>query len=468
MHLQIVVSYGNAWNTLKERFPREHDEIMEAIERLTPESIAAAKPIGPTAFMRRPGINSYRLDGCWAASLRGMGWEQADAHNRSAKPRSISMSALGYRKNHLSVALCHHRDSINRWLYTLAPIAIRKGLIDLPICAALTYRATAELYDRPLLNHFAIERVKDELLALSPLSHSNPFLLLGISMKDQQLEITELDAENDAITRHVVVNRSIEFPPEYHQAGLGILSYFGTVLREKYATHNATVRIEQEGLLVRLIVQSENGSREVIERALAEYELVVRGETDPETFFDNKARVLELKNELRIAQVRIESQKDLIAYQGEEIASLRQLMGHSLTSSQDHRVCVTVNPAITVNTGCIAQVQESLPQLSQDVQELARLAANHPEVELRLLDLEEAVHGLYAKQTPQAVRESGGMKKLKKWLDDAGATGSAANKFLQAINEGVELAQKIARRYNAIAEWCGAPQVPGILLGDEA
>jgi hypothetical protein len=60
----------------------------------------------------------------------------------------------------------------------------------------------------------------------------------------------------------------MEFPREYHQAVVGLLSYFSAVLKEKYPQQNATVRIEQIGTTVRLIVESEDGSREIIERAL--------------------------------------------------------------------------------------------------------------------------------------------------------------------------------------------------------
>ena len=72
------------------------------------------------------------------------------------------------------------------------------------------------------------------------------------------------------------------------------------------------------------------------------------------------------------------------------------------------------------------------------------------------------------KNTPESVRESGGMKKLKRLLDEASTTGSAVNSFLSKISDGVELVQKVGRRYNDIAEWCGAPQVPRVLLGKDA
>lgn len=463
MHLHQIVSYGDAWNTVNERFPQELDDIRAAVARLTPENIAAAQPMREMPFRLEPGLTRYRLEGCWDAAIRGYGWQESRAAIKGAGSRPIQMRGLGYVKNRASVALLRHRESVNRWLYTLAPIATRNDFIEIPIGVSLLEATEEAFFGRRPMMMAMFERTKEDLLALSPLSHPNPFLLLGISHKDQCLEVTELKCEGDSVSRQIVINRSIEFAPEHHQAGLGILSYFGTVLREKYPEHNAKVRIEQEGLRVRLVIESDNGDKEVIEKALQEYELVVRGETSPETFFDNKAKVLELKNELRIAHVRIESQKDLITYQGQEIASLRQLFGHSLTVTNSQPLCISVNPVITISNATDLNVQQNAPLISEYVQELSALAANDPDIELRLLDLEESLDAMATKNTVEAVKESAGMRKLKRWLDEAAQAGSTANTFLQKVTDGIGLVQKLARHYNDLAAWCGAPQVPPVL-----
>jgi hypothetical protein len=467
MYLQHAVSYGNAWGTLAQNFSNELNEIEAVIAAMTPEAILAARPLRDISYQNEPGITRFRLEGCWTEALQSRGWEECPAAVQGAGGWPIHMRGLGHVKNQVSVAFHRHRELINRWLYTLGPIATRNDLVEIPICVTLTARSEEILFGRRPTNLSVFERLKEELVSLSPLSHANPFLLLGIGLEAQELEILELEPESNRTGRHVVINRSIEFPPAYHQAGLGILAYFGTVLREKYPDHNATVRIEQDGLRVRLVIESENGDKEVIEKALQEYELVVLGETQPEEFFSSKAKVLELKNELRIAQVRIETQKDLIAYHGEEIASLRQLMGHALTTAVSRPISVVVSPTITINTATAIQLQQNAPLLSEYVQELSQLAGGDPDVELRLLDLEQSLALLAKKETPEAVKGSTAMKKLKKLLDEANETGSAINVFLQKANAGVELAQKMARGYNSLAEWCGAPQVPSVFLGSK-
>lgn len=112
---------------------------------------------------------------------------------------------------------------------------------------------------------------------------------------------------------NVRITRVIEFTPEYLQAAVSILSYFGTVLREKYADLDATFRIEQKGLKVTLVIESPSGKRETVEKALDDYGLVVRGRMTPEQFYgDDGLHAFELKQQLKIFQLQIESQRDIL------------------------------------------------------------------------------------------------------------------------------------------------------------
>ncbi|ACL06617.1 pentapeptide repeat protein [Desulfatibacillum aliphaticivorans] len=81
--------------------------------------------------------------------------------------------------------------------------------------------------------------------------------------------------------------REIEFPPEYHQAGLSILNYFGTVLRKKYPEDQVSVQIRQDGLKVTMTVETQDGQKEKYEELLEEYGLVITGKMLPEKFSDN-------------------------------------------------------------------------------------------------------------------------------------------------------------------------------------
>lgn len=474
MYISRVISYANAWNDLNSSYPNELSEIQSALEQLTHENISAASP--PGTFPHRAGASpspSLQLAGLWERAIQTFGWEASRESIENPGARPIHLRGLGFRKNRVAVSLQRQRDMLNRWLYTLAPIATRNGYIDIPIAAVMLGETEERVVGRRSFMGVEFERTLDELIAISPLSHNNPFVLFGLSEEIREIEVIELESETDIELRQIVVNRCIEFPLEYHQAGLGILNYFGTVLREKYPNHKAKVKIEQDGLIVRLIIESENGDREIIEKALQEYELVVRGEAMPESLFESRAKILELKSELRIAQVRIEGQRDIIEFQGQELATLKQIIGHSLSGTPLQPIHIAVNPVIHVtnsnaNSNMVnVAVGQSLSALICHVQDLAAYAVTDPSLQLRLLDLDEALNAVTNKKNAEDVRKSGGVQKLKKFIDEANDTGSAVNAFLSKVSDGVGLIQKLARRYNQIAEWCGAPQVPSLLLGSE-
>ena len=193
----------------------------------------------------------------------------------------------------------------------------------------------------------------------------------------------------------------------------------------------------------------------------------------PESLFESRAKILELKSELRIAQVRIEGQRDIIEFQGQELATLKQIFGHSLSGMTSQPIHIAISPVIHVtnsnaNSNIVdINIGQSLSELICHLQDLAAHAVTDPSVQLRLLDLDEALNAVTNKKNAEDVRKSGGVQKLKKFIDEANDTGSAVNAFLNKVSDGVGLIQKLARRYNQIAEWCGAPQVPSLLLGSE-
>lgn len=465
MHIAEVISYGSAWSSLLENRARELEEIKQALSFMTNEQIELSAAPRDLRFITQSMYSKTR--GCLEEAFLSRGWKQSQRSVEGPSTRPISLHSMGYIKNRVSVALQLAGAAVNRWLYTICPVAIREGYIDIPACVMLLRDTEQELFDRPGPGRGDFERTRDEFIALAPLSHKSPFVILGASLTPKPLRVIELPAESDTTGRQIVINRSIEFPPQYHQAGLGILNYFGAVLREKYPDHNATVKIEQDGLTVRLIVESENGDRQIIEKALEEYELVVRGEAAPEDFFQSRTKVLELKNELRIAHLRVESQRDLIEFQGQELATLKHLISNVLGTARTAPVSITVNPNfhITASTSSASTFDLEIPEISESLQLLIERAGEDPAIHRRLLDMDESVGAISSKTTADEVKNASGLQKLRRFLEDASQTGDAAGQFIRKVTGGIEVLQNLAKKYNAIAAWCGAPQVPPILLG---
>jgi DNA-binding Xre family transcriptional regulator len=121
----------------------------------------------------------------------------------------------------------------------------------------------------------------------------------------------EEQGENNNVLK---VERSIEFPPEYWQAGTSILSYFSRVLNVKYPSQKIKVRIEQEGLNLRMEIETPTGEREKIEKTLEEYGLVVTGKIQPESFLSDPFEVMALKNKLEMADLELRQTKQLLDF----------------------------------------------------------------------------------------------------------------------------------------------------------
>ena len=146
------------------------------------------------------------------------------------------------------------------------------------------------------LTIMGLGHVVARMALLDDLSLEFPFLILGVDREQANFYVHSFKSKHKSSTNRERFNQCITFAPEYYQAGLCILNYFGTVLRNKYPEQKATVKIEQHENMVRMIVESENGDKEIIEKALYEYELVMSGQMPLEEFYQEQAQVLELKN----------------------------------------------------------------------------------------------------------------------------------------------------------------------------
>jgi len=139
------------------------------------------------------------------------------------------------------------------------------------------------------------------------------------------------------------IERNIEFKPEYLQSGITILNYFSTVLRQKNPTSKSIVRIEQEGLSVRLVIIPEKGNEiEIIERTLEEYGLVISGKMKMADFLTDNMQILELENKLEISKLELRFAHKQLEYERQnhlerianienEVLWLRDQIGNTLS-----------------------------------------------------------------------------------------------------------------------------------------
>ena len=84
--------------------------------------------------------------------------------------------------------------------------------------------------------------------------------------------------------------------------------------------------------------------------------------------------------------------------------------------------------------------------------------------------LEEAAEALSEVEqckTPEELKKKGIPNKLRRILSELEDENSKLHKTVKGIKNGINIAQDIAKGYNAVAQWCGLPQVPKPFLGKE-
>lgn len=126
--------------------------------------------------------------------------------------------------------------------------------------------------------------------------------------------------------------KSIDFDEESYQAGISILSYFSTIVKQRYPDTKVKIRIEQEGQTVRLVVELPNGEKEKIERTLEDYGLVVLGQKSPEELLPDPLQVMQLRYQLDQSALQITHFRELLQYAKDshhrEISGLKEEVSH--------------------------------------------------------------------------------------------------------------------------------------------
>ena len=120
----------------------------------------------------------------------------------------------------------------------------------------------------------------------------------------KQLE-EQLKLESGSVLREII------FPEDFQEAGITILQGFIALVRKKYHDQDVSISIEQDGLSVVLKVYGENGIIEELEEFLDKYSLVVVGKQDIETLTQDPAQIMHLKNQLSIAKLQLEHQREM-------------------------------------------------------------------------------------------------------------------------------------------------------------
>lgn len=173
-----------------------------------------------------------------------------------------------------------------------------------------------------------------------------------------------------------IIERSIEFPPEYFNAGMMVLNEFATIIRERHGKSGARVQIHQHDLRVRLVIETAD-SKEEIERTLDEYRQVLSGDRDVDSFINSAIERVRLEGALELAQARLNAELRItnvleaeVRVRGEQLDHVTRLLASALASNQEfadhhHDFALTALNALTSD------------RYGRVLVEIARLAAGY-------------------------------------------------------------------------------------------
>lgn len=438
MPIKTVLSYKNGWDLLLETYPSEHKEISRIIntdgwvgvEQIL-DKFMNSNLLGKAKMVKNAKISSLSHEKYneFTTSLKRLYWIDKGDDEYVIMFKSNIYVFLPTQPN--------LNYSIYKWMFDDSEKLLTSNPLAFPI---LLIDSSVDL-----------ETVKN----LQPINKKHPFLIIYITNEDSQLSVIELE-EKKELGDNIVLDKFIEFPPEFYQAGLGILSYFSQYLYKNYPDENAKVKIEQSGQFIRLIVESEDGNTDVIEKALTEYELIIAGDRYPEDFTNNKELILELKSELRIAQVRLETQNDIIGYLKSDKESLTELISKAL--EQSRYTTIEVSPSFQNNLSVVTNniINEALPLVNI----LKDIFPDMDNSHILFEDLENSLKEIAEEDDPKKLKDSKAMQKFKNFIDRISEGNDNVSQAIKTSEDAFDTFKKLAGKYNKIAEWCGMPVVP--------
>ncbi|WP_267273060.1 hypothetical protein [Pseudomonas putida] len=323
MYINKVISYNRAWGTLLEN-PQAYEEIVEALKAITPELLV--KPGYGAAPYRKENATEIippSFSRCWNKIMADMEW---GSHRiKSGNKGGINVFIRHY-KHRVAIRMLSSDQVINfpSWVLIESPRMVSTGICDIAVIVTPTNDEVDPHFSEGRMPFHSFERALGQLNDLLPLNQQQPFLVVGFSQLETAIDVLEMlpsGIEN-------VVERVIEFPRDLYQAGVGVLSYFGEVLKQKHPDIKAKVRIEQDGNIVRMTIDAPDGTKEVIEKTLQDFALVVTNQAPPEALLDTKLHVHALTSKLMMAEMEVRQVRDLMriseSYHGERIQSLEQ------------------------------------------------------------------------------------------------------------------------------------------------
>ncbi len=135
----------------------------------------------------------------------------------------------------------------------------------------------------------------------------------------------------------------------------------------------------------------------------------------------------------------------------------------NVNQTNQQSVNQNVQQSVTTTFNFAAHIEGLLGSLNELQEELETVA---PEQATEIADLRERLKKLEGmkEEDKEKAKESTALSKTRRLLESVNDTSTVFGKTVEKVKGGVGIVQDVAKHYNKIAEWCGLPQVPSVLL----
>jgi len=248
---------------------------------------------------------------------------------------------------------------------------------------------------------------------------------------DHEAKLREHEELEDLLTKNRIL-RELNFPPEFHEAGITILQGFVKLIKHKYGNTKVGVTIKQTGSKVVLIITAPDGKVEEVEEFLDQYTDVVRGAGDIATLSDDPIAILELKSQLETARSKYQQQRDINLLLKNTHNQRIQSLESQLEWFKNH-LALSMESSGHVLNNVLARMEGQDQRVGELAQKLVELVSEHQVVNAKLLALKNSsvVGEPKAKHTDKATEKT--IEELNKFVVKEGVGRGLADAIQKLI-----------------------------------
>jgi hypothetical protein len=197
MYIVKVLSYFDAWNSLKKNYPAHYEELVKVIETVQPEysKLSVEKSLAGKIL-----VSPLELSRQFRMFLSQNGWnEQRIRVGDQARPGYSSIDAV---KAKLGVDYQFGKYAfVESDIFVKFPIFIRAGMVDFGIIIMSTKSLAFKMSSG--VSNF--EMIENRFVQISGQLPNYPFVIIGISDESSELEVHELTQLNEPPNRSLKV-----------------------------------------------------------------------------------------------------------------------------------------------------------------------------------------------------------------------------------------------------------------------